>query len=157
MLAFGWGCGRGSGWPAGGLVVAVGVEGELAEEFCGGGVGDADVKIAHRQRGVGSGVGPAGACGRALAGVAEGEGAGGAGDVGADAVVGAGGAVAGDGRGPGGVGGGGGGAAGRGPVRPLVVVVAGGLVELGLPARSAAAGRAAGHFLRVCWNLSALP
>jgi hypothetical protein len=36
--------GRGSGWPAGGLVVAAGVEGELAEEFAGGGVNDADVE-----------------------------------------------------------------------------------------------------------------
>jgi hypothetical protein len=39
------GCsGRGPGWAAGGLVVAFGVEGELAEEFAGGGVDDADVE-----------------------------------------------------------------------------------------------------------------
>ena len=36
-------CGCGSGRAGGGLVVAVGVEGELAAEFAGGGVDDADV------------------------------------------------------------------------------------------------------------------
>ena len=34
-----------SGWPAGGLVVAAGVDGEVAEEFAGGGVDDADVVV----------------------------------------------------------------------------------------------------------------
>ena len=54
------GCsGRGSGWAAGGLVVAGGVEGEVAEEFAGGGVDDADVEVLDEQQDVGSGVGPA--------------------------------------------------------------------------------------------------
>ena len=46
--------------------------------------------------------------------------------------MGVGGAVAGDGLGPGGIRGGGGSAVFQGPVRPLVVVIAGELVELGL-------------------------
>jgi hypothetical protein len=50
------GCaGRGSG----GLVIATGVEGELAEELAGGGVDDADVQVADEHEDVGSGVGPA--------------------------------------------------------------------------------------------------
>jgi hypothetical protein len=47
-----------SGWPAGGLVVAGGVDGELAEEFTGGPVDDEDVQVLDQQRDVGSGVGP---------------------------------------------------------------------------------------------------
>ena len=42
---------------AGGLVVAVRVEGELAEELSGGGVDDTDVKAVHEQQDVGSCVG----------------------------------------------------------------------------------------------------
>src|SRR5580700_4001542 len=82
-----------SGWLAGGLVVAGGVEGELAEEFAGGGADDADVQVLDEQEDVGSGVGPADADVVELAGVAEGDGTGFADDVGADAVVGVGGAV----------------------------------------------------------------
>jgi len=72
------------------LVVAGGVEGELAQQFAGGGVDDADVQVLDERQGVG----PAGAGGMELPGVAEGDFAVGAGAVGADAVVGAGGAVA---------------------------------------------------------------
>jgi hypothetical protein len=85
-----WG---GAGWPAGGLVVAGGVDGELAEEFAGGGVDDADVQVLDEQQDVGSGVGPADADvvqapvdpQRDAAGLVD--------LVGADAVVGVGGAV----------------------------------------------------------------
>ena len=34
-----------AGWAAGGLVVAAGVDGQLAEQFAGGGVDDADVEV----------------------------------------------------------------------------------------------------------------
>jgi hypothetical protein len=81
-------CGCGSGWASGGLVVAVGVEGELAEQFAGGGVDDPDVEVADEEQDVGSGVGPAGADVVEAALVAQGEGAGFADDVGADPVVG---------------------------------------------------------------------
>lgn len=40
-----------------GLVVAGGVEGELAQEFAGGGVDDADLQVADEHDHVGSGVG----------------------------------------------------------------------------------------------------
>ena len=40
-----WFSGWGSGGLAGGLVVAGGVEGEVAEEFAGGGVDDAHVEV----------------------------------------------------------------------------------------------------------------
>ena len=43
--------------PAGGLVVAGGVDGEVAEEFAGGGVDDADVVVVDEEDDVGSGVG----------------------------------------------------------------------------------------------------
>ena len=86
------GCsGRGSGWPSCGLIVAGGVEGELAEEFAGGGVDDADVEVLDEQDDVGSGVGPADADVVEAAAVAQGDVAGLADGVGADAVVGAGG------------------------------------------------------------------
>jgi hypothetical protein len=52
-------CRAASGWSAGGLVVAVRIEGEVAEEFAGGGVDDADVQVLDQQQNVGSGVGPA--------------------------------------------------------------------------------------------------
>ena len=42
---------------AGGLVVAVRVEGEFAEDLSGGGVDDPDVKAVHEQQDVGSCVG----------------------------------------------------------------------------------------------------
>jgi hypothetical protein len=117
---------------AGGLVVARWVEGQVAEEFAGGGVDDADVQVVDEQQDVGSGVGSADADVVEAAAVVEGDFAGGVGAVGADAVVGVVLPVAGGGFGPGGVGGGGGGLVGQGAVRPLVVVVAGEGVQQGL-------------------------
>ena len=64
---------RGSGWAAGGLVVAGGVEGEFAEEFACGGVDDADVEVLDEHQDAGSGVGPADADVVEAAAVAEGE------------------------------------------------------------------------------------
>ena len=85
----GLGCaGWGSGRPSGGLVVAVGVEGELAQELAGGGVDDPDVQVLDQEQDVGSGVGSADADVVEPSGVSEGDGAGGADDVGADAAVG---------------------------------------------------------------------
>jgi hypothetical protein len=126
------GGGCGSGRVADGLVVAAGVEGEVAEQFAGGGVDDADAEVLDEQQDAGSGVGPADPDVVELAAMAEGDGAGGADDVGADAVVGVGGAVAGDGPGPGVAGDGGGAAVWQRPVGALVVVVGGQGVELGL-------------------------
>jgi hypothetical protein len=62
----------GSGWSAGGLVV----EGELAEEFAGGDVDDADVQVLDEQEDVGSGLGSADADVVQAAVVAEGDDAG---------------------------------------------------------------------------------
>ncbi len=114
--------GGGPGEQAGGLVVTVGVEGELAEEFAGGGVDDADLQVADEHQDAGSGVGPADADVVEAAGVAEGELAVGINAVGADPVVAAGAGLAGGGLGPGVIGGGGGGPVRQGSVRPLVVV-----------------------------------
>ena len=75
---------RGSGWAAGGLVAAGGVEFEFAEQFAGGGVDDADVQVLDEQQDVGSGIGPADADVVELAGVAQGDGAVGVEAVGAD-------------------------------------------------------------------------
>ena len=94
---------RGSGW-AGGLVVLVRVEGELAEQFAGGGVDDADVQVLDEHDDVGPGVGPADTDVVQAAVVAQGDDAGVVDAVAADAVVGVGGAAAGDGLGPGDVG-----------------------------------------------------
>jgi hypothetical protein len=80
----------GAGWAAGGLVGAGGVEGELAEEFAGGGVDDADVQVLDEEQDVGPGVGPAGADVVELAGVAQGDVAVGIEAVGADLLVGVG-------------------------------------------------------------------
>src|SRR5215471_7657456 len=91
-----WRSGWGSLWLAGGLVVAGRVEGQVAEQFAGGGVDDADVQVLDEQQDVGSGVGSADAD-----------------DVGADAVMGVGAPIAGGGLGPGGIRGGGGGPAGQ--------------------------------------------
>jgi hypothetical protein len=44
---------------AGGLVVAGGVEGEVAEHFAGGGVDDPDVEVGDEEDDGGSGVGSA--------------------------------------------------------------------------------------------------
>jgi len=54
-----WFSGWWPGWSAGGLVVAGGVEGEVAEEFAGGGVDDADVEVGDEEDDGGSGVGSA--------------------------------------------------------------------------------------------------
>src|SRR4029453_18046225 len=54
-----WFSGWGDGWSAGGLGVDVGVEGEVAEQFAGGGVDDADVAVGGEQGDAGSGVGSA--------------------------------------------------------------------------------------------------
>jgi hypothetical protein len=43
----------GAGWPCGGLVVAFGVEGELAQQLAGGGVDDADVQVLHQEKDAG--------------------------------------------------------------------------------------------------------
>jgi hypothetical protein len=63
----------GSGQAVGGLVVAVGVEGEFAEELAGGGVDDPDVQVVDEHEDAGSGVGPADADVVKLPVVAEGE------------------------------------------------------------------------------------
>jgi hypothetical protein len=123
-----WFCGLfrwGSGRAAGGLVVAVGVDGELAEEFAGGGVDDADVEVVDEHQDAGSGVGPADADVVEFAVVAEGELAVGVDAVGADPVVGIAGAVAGGCLGPGVVGGERCLAVGQGAVRAAGVVVGG--------------------------------
>src|SRR5579859_56829 len=120
------------GRSPGGLAGALCVEGELAEEFAGGGVDDPDVQVLDEEQDVGSGVGPADADVVEPAGVAEGDAAGGVDDVAADPVVGVAGPVAGGGLGPGGVDGGGGGPAGQRLVRPAGVVFAGKCVEEGL-------------------------
>jgi hypothetical protein len=125
FCGFAGSAGRGSGWPAGGLVVAAGVGDQLAEGFAGGGVDDADVQVADEHQDAGPGVGSAGADVVEAAGVAEGELAVGVDAVSADAVAGAGGPAAGGGFGPGSVCGGGGLAAGQGAVRPLVVAAGG--------------------------------
>jgi hypothetical protein len=122
----------GAGWVSGGLVVAGGVDGELAEELAGGGVDDADVQVLDEHQDPGAGVGAADADVVEPAADAEGELAVGVDAVGADAVVGVAGAVARDCLGPGGVGGGGGGPVGQGPVRALLVVGGGEGVEEGL-------------------------
>ncbi len=49
--------GGGSAGSAGGLLVAGGVDGQLAEEFAGGGVDDADLKVVAEEQDGGSGVG----------------------------------------------------------------------------------------------------
>ena len=79
-------------------MVALGcVEGELADEFAGGGVDDPDVAVGDEQDDAGSGVGSADADGVEPAAVAQGDLAGLVDSVLADAVVGVVGAVAGSG------------------------------------------------------------
>src|SRR5215469_15940663 len=114
---------RGSGRPAGGLVVAAGVEDELAQELAGGGVDDTDVQVMDEHQDAGSGVGSADADVVELPGVAEGELAVGVDAVGADPVVAGGAGIAGGGLGPGVIRGGRGGPVRQGSVRPLAVVV----------------------------------
>jgi hypothetical protein len=48
-----------AGWSAGGLVIASGIDGELAEQFAGGGVDAAHVPVLDEEQDVGSGVGSA--------------------------------------------------------------------------------------------------
>ena len=89
-----------------GLVVAVGVDGEFAEEFAGGGVDDADVEVVDQHQDAGSGVGPADADVVEAAVDAEGDAAGLVDAVGANPVVVVGSAqLIGAGLGSGGVGG----------------------------------------------------
>src|SRR5262249_43975680 len=84
----------GSWWSAGGLVVAVRVDGQVAQGFSGGGVDDGDVEVLDEQDDVGSGVGSSDADVAEAAGDAEGDAAGFVDLVAADSVVGVGGAVA---------------------------------------------------------------
>jgi hypothetical protein len=79
------------------LVALGGVEDQVAEEFAGGGVDDADVEVVDQDQDAGSGVGSADADGVEPAGVAQGDLAAGVDAVGADPGVGVGGAVAGGG------------------------------------------------------------
>ena len=72
---------------SGGLVVAVGVEDKVAEQFAGGGVDDPDLEVLDEEQDVGSGVGSPDADVMESAGVAEGELAGGVDAVAADPVV----------------------------------------------------------------------
>jgi hypothetical protein len=116
------------------LVVDGRVEDELADEFAGGGVDDANLEAVDQHEYWGSGVGSADADVVESAVVAEGEGAAGVDDVAADSGlrVGLGGGGR-DGFGSGLVGGGWG-AAVQGAVRPAVVVVGDELVAEGFEA-----------------------
>ncbi len=87
----------GSGWSAGGLVVASGVDGQLAQDCSGGGVDDGDVEVLDEQDDVGSGVGSADADVAESAGDAQGDAAGFVDLVVSGAVVAVGAAVAGGG------------------------------------------------------------
>jgi hypothetical protein len=110
-------------WSAGGLVVTAWVDGELAQQFAGGGVDDANVEVLDEEQDVGSGVGSADAEVVQPAGQAQGDAAGFVDLVGADPVVGVGAAVgAGGGFGAGGVGGGRGGPLRQRAVRAVLVV-----------------------------------
>ena len=96
------------------MVVAAGVDGQFAEQFTGGGVGDADVEVVDEHDHVGSGVGSADAEVVEAAGHAQGDHAAVVDAVVADAGVGVVAAAGGrEGLGEGVVGGGGGGAVGR--------------------------------------------
>src|SRR4051795_4266207 len=90
-----WFSACGAGWASGALVALGCVEDELAEEFAGGGVDDADVEVLGEDGDAGSGVGAADADGVHLAAVSPGDLAGLVDLVVADAVVGFFGAVAG--------------------------------------------------------------
>jgi hypothetical protein len=120
--------GRAAEW----LVVAVGVDGEFADELAGGGVEDADVQVLDKHQDRGPGVFGAGADVVELPADPEGELAGCVGPVGADAVVGVGGAVARLGFRAGGVGGSGRCPVWQGAVRAAGVVDNGERVEQGL-------------------------
>jgi hypothetical protein len=107
-------------------------------------VDDADVPVVDEGQDAGSGVAAADADVVQAAVVADGDDAGVVDAVAADAVVGGGAEPGGAGFGAGGPGGGGGGA-GQGAVWPLVVVVAGEPVELGLQAGDGGGGGLAGE------------
>jgi hypothetical protein len=159
------GSGRLSGGVGSGflrLVVDVRVEGELAEEFAGGGVDDADVEVLDEQDDVGSGVGSSDADVVEAAVVAQGDAAGGVDAVVSDAVVGVGVAAgapatpwAGRCRGRCGVA-----WCGRERCGRLVVVDrrrrrrAGSAVSVVVCGWT---GWARSHFFMVCWNRSTLP
>jgi len=64
---------RVAGWASGALVALGGVEGQLAEEFAGGGVDDADVEVLDQDDDAGSGVGSADADGVERPAVAQGD------------------------------------------------------------------------------------
>jgi hypothetical protein len=78
---------------SGGLVVASGVEDQLAEQFAGGGVDDPDFEVLDEQDDAGPGVGSADADVVEPSVVAQGHAAGSVDDVVADPVVGVSGAV----------------------------------------------------------------
>ena len=75
-------------WLSGGLVVAGGIECEVAEEFAGGGVHDADVEVIDEDDDGGSGVGSSDADVVEAAVVAQGDGAAAVDDVLSDSPVG---------------------------------------------------------------------
>ena len=83
----------GSFGGSGGLVVAVGVEGQLAKKLAGSGVDDPDLEVLDQEQDAGSGVGSADADVVESAVVAQGHAAGPVDDVVADPVVGVAGAV----------------------------------------------------------------
>jgi hypothetical protein len=114
-----WFSGVGGGWVEG-LVVAGGVEGEVAEDLAGGGVDDADVEVGDEEEDGGSGVGSSEADVVESAVVAEGDAAGGVDAVAADAPVVVVLAVAGAGFGSGPVDDAGWGVVGQGPVGSLL-------------------------------------
>ncbi len=113
-------------------VVAGGVGDEVAQEFAGGGLDDADVEVVDQQQDGGSGVGPADADVMQAAADAEGDGSGVVDAVAADPVVGVAAAVAESGFGSGGVGGGRCRSVRQGSVWPVVVVGVHERVEQGL-------------------------
>jgi hypothetical protein len=117
---------------AGGLVVPGWVDDQVADEFAGGGVDDADVQVVDEHEDRGSGVVAADAGVVERAADPQGEFAVGIDAVGADAPVGVGGPVAGQGFGPGLAGGGQGDPVGQRPVRPP------GAAALGAPTKSIA-------------------
>ena len=154
--AFLFGAGGAFGF-AGGLVVAAGVDGEVAEEFAGGGVDDPDVEVVDEDDDVGSGVGSSDADVAEPAGDAQGDGAAGVDAVSADAVVRVG-AAGGCGFGPGGVDGGGSRSVWERPVRSVLVVDRNERVEECLElGEGCGGGLRSSHCFRVCWNRSTLP
>ena len=139
---------RASAVLASGLVAAGGVEGELSEEFAGGGVDDADVEVVDEQDHSSAGVGAADADVVEAAGAAQGDGAGLVDAVVAESVVGAGAGAGGAGLGQQSVDDGGG-----SPAEGAV----GAASWAWRSARVAAGGCLASQRLRVCWKRSTFP